>query len=192
MVLAWPRSHRSSVVFMILAASGFLAGAAGAARSPQTSEQVPPRTSNSKPTALAARPAQAKSEGTGSGQVSWFAGGEELYVPPYYDPVQDATLSSPPPSARAVPHGEYRILHLRADGCQRATIANCYTNEILSVPARPVGSARSRKCGPKSGKRPTPLRDSPPRVAARSDKGPLFGEKTRPSQLENTREPRMS
>jgi hypothetical protein len=80
---------------------------------------------------------------TGFNQPSWFAGGESLYVPAYYDSFKGIDLASLTPLQRE------RFLHwvntefcaCNQSGCRRDTIANCYTND----PTCPRAPARIRE-----------------------------------------------
>ena len=85
---------------------------------------------------LPASPSKAPSA---QGSISWFAGGEVLFVPPYFDTFRDIDTASLTSSQKE------RFLHwvntefcsCAQTGCQRDTIANCYTND-LSCPRAPL------------------------------------------------------
>jgi hypothetical protein len=74
---------------------------------------------------------------------SWFAGGEGLFVPPYYDTFKGLDLAGLGPVQRE------RFLHwvntefctCGQSGCRRDTIANCYVND----PTCPWAPVRIRK-----------------------------------------------
>src|SRR5262245_17885328 len=84
-------------------------------------------------------PAAAPSRASAISTPSWFAGGEALYVPPYFDTFQGLDLTSLTASQKE------RFLHrvntefcsCNQTNCRRDTIAHCYVNDA-ACPRAPV------------------------------------------------------
>lgn len=70
---------------------------------------------------------------------SWFAGGEALYVPPYFDTFKgiDLTSLTAPQKERFLHRVNTEFCSCNQTGCRRDTIAHCYVTDAV-CPRAPV------------------------------------------------------
>ena len=146
-------STRRSGLIRLTALAGLCLGASNAAlceqaqgaAKPAAAVAVPQGATSSAPhaPAAAAPAAPAAVPSAASPAPSWFPGGDVLFVPPYYDSFKGLDLTGLTASQ------EEQFLHwvntefctCAQTGCQRDTIANCYTND----PACPRAPVRIRE-----------------------------------------------